>query len=88
MCRTFDPENGLRIQQFEDLYEAGWTFRDLLDVLQSLDEEQLDMEILLYDEEPDLFWPILDFIICKDQFFLKDFGLMSRENQPFFFLHR
>ena len=82
MDRTFDPDTGVEHEKFINIH----TYRDLLNVLELLDDDQLDMEIIHYDEECDIFWPILEFIICKEEI-TKD-GIEIEEDQPLFFLPR
>ncbi|MHC4153031.1 MAG: hypothetical protein ACYSSP_13185 [Planctomycetota bacterium] len=82
MERTFNPDTGVRNEKFLNMH----TYRDLLTNLQLLDEEQLDMDIIHYDEESDIFWTRLDFIISKEEIVKDDIEI--EENQPLFFLPR
>ncbi len=82
MERTFDPRTGVEHEKYVNMY----TYRDLLRILQTLDDEQLDMEILHYDEESDIIWSGLELIVSNVEISKDDIEI--DEDQPLFFLPR
>lgn len=83
MRRTFDPEEGIKHIEFNDLE----TYRELLHVLLALDGFELDMPIMHYDEESDIIWPSLKFIITKEDF-IDSMNEYIDVGQPLFWLPR
>ena len=56
-----------------------------------MDEIQLQEPVVLYDEEPDIFWDYLDFVICKDNIYENEddeYAMLAVYDQPIFFLPR
>lgn len=82
MKRIFNPDSGIEHERFIGMYK----YRDLLAILQSLDDDQLNMAIIYYDEESDIVWPELELIISKEEIVKDDIEI--EENQPLFFLPR
>ena len=64
----------------------GLTYGELLEALESIDDKFLYMEVMIYDEESNMFWPCYDFMQAQEDFELD--GDIIDAGQPFFVMPR
>ena len=74
------PDSGVKLKKLNK--DNVMTYADLLHVLESIDEEHLDMEVIIYDEEGNMFWPCYNFMQAEKDFELDDHTFEA--GQPFF----
>jgi hypothetical protein len=78
------PDSGVELKKLNKRY--GITYGELLEVLKSMDKKHLDMDIIIYDEEGNMFWPCYDFMQAQEEFQLD--GDNIEAGQPFLVMPR
>ena len=82
--RITNPDSGVKLKKLNK--GTGMTYGELLQVLKSMDEEHLDMDVIIYDEEGNMFWQCDDFMQAQEEFELDDDSFEA--GQPFFVMPR
>ena len=82
--RITNPDSGVELNKLNK--DSGLTYRELLEALISMDEEYLDMNVIIYDEEGNMFWQCDDFMQTQKEFQLDPDTIEA--GQPFFVMPR
>jgi hypothetical protein len=78
------PDSGVKLKKLNQ--SECMTYGELLEILESMNEEQLDMEVIIYDEEGNMFWSCDDFLQAEEDF-EHDLDIIE-SGQPFFVVPR
>lgn len=78
------PDSGVKLKKLNE--SNRMTYRELLEILRSMDEEHLDMEAMIYDEEMNWLRQCDEFMQAQEDFELNDYIIDA--GQPFFVMPR
>lgn len=78
------PDSGVKLKKLNK--GNGMTYGKLLKALKSMSKEHLCMDVIIYDEEGNMFWACDDLMQAEEEFELDDDTFEA--GQPFFVMPR